>query len=124
MYLLMSNAVDDPKRVHVIACGVLAVDLQAAARRLGIDVSLEFLPGGLHSRPMELRQRLQERIDAASSRRRADMIAVGYGVCGLGTAGLHARNLPLALPRVNDCIALFLGSDRAYKEQFAKSPGT
>jgi N-methylhydantoinase A/oxoprolinase/acetone carboxylase beta subunit len=45
-------------------------------------------------------------------------------VCGLGTAGLHARNLPLALPRVNDCIALFLGSDRAYKEQFAKYPGT
>ena len=124
MYLLMSNVVDDPKRVHVIACGVLAVDLQAAARRLGIDVSLEFLPGGLHSRPMELRQRLQERIDAASSRRRADMIAVGYGVCGLGTAGLHARNLPLALPRVNDCIALFLGSDKAYKEQFAKYPGT
>jgi len=124
MYLLVSNVVDDPKRVHVIACGVLAVDLQAAARRLGIDVSLEFLPGGLHSRPMELRQRLQERIDAASSRRRADMIAVGYGVCGLGTAGLHARNLPLGLPRVNDCIALFLGSDRAYKEQFAKYPGT
>jgi N-methylhydantoinase A/oxoprolinase/acetone carboxylase beta subunit len=120
----MSNAVDEPKRVHVIACGVLAVDLQSAARRLGIDVSLEFLPGGLHSRPMELRQRLQERIDAASSRRRADMIAVGYGVCGLGTAGLHARNLPLALPRVNDCIAMFLGSDRAYKEQFAKYPGT
>ena len=120
----MSNVVDDPKRVHVIACGVLAVDLQAAANRLGIDVSLEFLPGGLHSRPMELRQRLQERIDAASARRRADMIAVGYGVCGLGTAGLHARNLPLAMPRVNDCIALFLGSDRAYKEQFARYPGT
>jgi N-methylhydantoinase A/oxoprolinase/acetone carboxylase beta subunit len=120
----MVNAVDEPKRVHVIACGVLAIDLQSAARRLGIDVSLEFLPGGLHSRPMELRQRLQERIDAASSRRRADMIAVGYGVCGLGTAGLHARNLPLALPRVNDCIAMFLGSDKAYKEQFAKYPGT
>ncbi len=115
---------DDPKRVHVIACGVLAVDLQAAAQRVGIDVSLEFLPGGLHRTPMELRQRLQERIDAASRQLRADMIAIGYGVCGLGTAGLHARNLPLALPRVNDCIALFLGSDKAYREQFAKCPGT
>jgi len=116
--------VDDPKRVHVIACGVLAVDLEAVAQRVGIDVSLEFLPGGLHSTPMKLRQRLQERIDAASRQRRADMIALGYGVCGLGTEALHARNLPLALPRVNDCIALFLGSDKAYREQFAKYPGT
>lgn len=103
---------------------MLAVDLQAVAEKLGIDVSLEFLPGGLHKTPMDLRKRLQERIDAASRQNRADMIAIGYGACGLGTAALHARNLPLALPRVNDCIALFLGSDKAYREQFAKCPGT
>ena len=108
----------------MIACGVLAVDLQAAAKKLGIDITLEFLPGGLHRTPMDLRKRLQERIDAASRLKAADMIAIGYGVCGLGTAALHARNLPLALPRVNDCIALFLGSDKAYREQFAKYPGT
>lgn len=103
---------------------MLAADLQAVAEKLGVDVSLEFLPGGLHRTPMDLRKRLQERIDAASRQNRADMIAIGYGVCGLGTAALHARNLPLALPRVNDCIALFLGSDKAYREQFAKCPGT
>jgi len=120
----MSTSTKEPRRLHVIACGVLAVDLRQAIERLGMDVSIEYLPGGLHNRPLDLRARLQERIDAASRRRQADMIAVGYGVCGLGTASLHARNLPLALPRVNDCIALFLGSDAAYKEQFAKCPGT
>ena len=113
-----------PKRVHVIACAVLALDLKAVAGRLGIDVSTELLPGGLHNTPNELRRRLQEAIDKASAERRADMIAVGYGVCGLGTVGIHARNIPLAIPRVHDCIALFLGSDAAYKEQFAKYPGT
>ena len=49
---------------------------------------------------------------------------MGYGVCGLGAVGLHARNVPLAIPRVNDCIALFLGSDEAYRQQFARYPGT
>jgi len=116
--------VERPKRVHVIACGVLAADLKAAARQLGIDVSTEFLPGGLHSRPHELRRRLQDAIDRASTAHRADLIAVGYGVCGTGTVGIHARNIPLAIPRVNDCIALFLGSDAAYQEQFARYPGT
>ncbi len=52
------------------------------------------------------------------------MIAVGYGVCGLGVVGIRARTIPLAIPRVHDCIALFLGSDRAYKEQFSRYPGT
>ena len=112
------------KRVHVIACGVLAIDLKAAASETGIDVSMQFLPGGLHSRPNELRTRLQEAIDEASATQRGDMIAIGYGVCGLGTVGIHARHVPLALPRVHDCIALFLGSDAAYKEQFARYPGT
>ncbi|MEI7835612.1 MAG: DUF1638 domain-containing protein [Planctomycetota bacterium] len=112
------------KRVHVIACGVLAIDLKAVAARTGLDVSMEFLPGGLHNTPGELRRRLQEAVDAASARSAADLIAVGYGVCGLGAVGISARNIPLAIPRVHDCIALFLGSDSAYREQFAKCPGT
>ena len=112
------------KRVHVIACGVLAVDLKAVAEQTGLDLSMEFLPGGLHNQPHELRRRLQESIDRASAEQSADMIAIGYGACGMGTVGIHARQIPLAIPRVHDCIALFLGSDAAYKEQFAKYPGT
>ncbi|MEN6504933.1 MAG: hydantoinase/oxoprolinase family protein [Planctomycetaceae bacterium] len=111
-------------RVHVIACGVLAVDLKDLVARLGFDVSLSFLPGGLHSTPRELRRRLQEAVDEATAQKRGDLIAIGYGVCGLGAVGIHARTIPLAIPRVNDCIALFLGSDSAYKEQFARFPGT
>ncbi|MFO7899167.1 MAG: DUF1638 domain-containing protein, partial [Planctomycetota bacterium] len=114
----------DTKRVHLIACGVLAADLEAVAEELGLEVSTEFLPAGLHNRPHELRRRLQAAIDRASARRRPDRIAIGYGLCGMGTVGIHARHVPLAIPRVNDCIALFLGSDAAYREQFAKFPGT
>ncbi|NUQ63539.1 MAG: DUF1638 domain-containing protein [Pirellulales bacterium] len=110
--------------IHVIACGVLAIDLEDIARRLGLRLTTDFLPGGLHDRPHELRRRLQEAIDQASAVFRGERIVVGYGVCGLGSVGIHARNVPLVIPRVNDCIAMFLGSDRAYREQFVRYPGT
>jgi N-methylhydantoinase A/oxoprolinase/acetone carboxylase beta subunit len=108
----------------VIACGVLAIDIQHVAERLGLEVTTDFLEGGLHDRPGELRRRLQEAIDRASSDGRCDRIAVGYGICGRGTVGIRARGVPLALPKAQDCIALFLGSDAAYRREFARFPGT
>ena len=109
-------------RVHVIACGVLAVDIRAVAEHLDVEIHTEFLEAGLHERPGELRRRLQEAIDRASPT--CDRIAVGYGVCGRGTVGIRARGVPLAIPRAQDCIALFLGSDAAYRREFWRFPGT
>ncbi len=114
----------EARRVHLIACGVLGVDLKAVVEYLGINVTTTLLPGGLHNNPHELRIRLQQAIDDASADSKCDLIAVGYGVCGRGTVGLRAGKVPLAIPLVHDCIALFLGSDRAYREQFARYPGT
>jgi len=111
-------------RVHVIACGVLALDIRRAAEMSGISVTSEYLEGGLHARPLELRARLQEAVDRASEAQNCDRIAIGYGICGGGTIGLHARGVPLVIPKVHDCIALFLGSDAAYKKQFRMFPGT
>ncbi len=112
------------KRIHVIACGVLAIDIRRTAQALGLRVTSEYLPGGLHSHPRQLRETLQEAVDRASAAGLCDRIVVGYGICGRGTLDIHARNIPLAIPRVHDCIALFLGSDAAYREQFARCPGT
>ena len=113
-----------PLRIHVLACGVLAADLRALAPQAAVTLTLDLLPGKLHQTPQDLRRRLQERIDAVSAGNRADLIAIAYGVCGRGTAGLTARAIPLRIPRVHDCIALFLGSDSAYREQFGRYPGT
>jgi len=110
--------------VRVIACGVLALDLKQVARELGLDITADFLPGGLHNQPLELRRRLQEAVDAASADGKVDRLVIGYGICGRGTIGLRARRIPLALPRVHDCIALFLGSDDAYRREFSRYPGT
>lgn len=111
-------------RVHVVACGVLAIDIKTLAEKLGTSITTDFLEGGLHSTPGELRRRLQASIDRASAAGGCDKIAVGYGICGRGSVGIHARNIPLAIPRVHDCIALFLGSDSAYRREFSRFPGT
>ena len=115
---------DTRERVHVIACGVLAIDIRRLAEQLGMGITIELNEGGLHENPGELRRRLQAAIDRASASGQCDRIAVGYGVCGRGTVGVHARSVPLAIPKAHDCIALFLGSDAAYRQEFARFPGT
>lgn len=115
---------NDNDKVTVIACGVLAADLKHLVPTLGREINLHFLPGGLHSTPERLRIELQKAIDEISGREAPARIVIGYGVCGRGAVGLHARTVPLVIPRVHDCIALFLGSDAEYRRQFAAHPGT
>jgi len=111
-------------RIHVVACGVLAIDIRNLAEQMGLGITLELNEGGLHENPGELRRRLQASIDRASASGQCDRIAVGYGICGRGTVGIHARNVPLVIPKAHDCIALFLGSDAAYRQEFSRFPGT
>ncbi|MBW2677667.1 MAG: DUF1638 domain-containing protein, partial [Deltaproteobacteria bacterium] len=112
------------KKTYVIACAVLALDLKRIAGELGLDIGTRFLPAGLHENPDLLRKKLQAAVDEVSHRDDCERIIVGYGVCGRGTVGIRAGSVPLAIPKVHDCIALFLGGDDAYKRQFKKYPGT
>ncbi len=112
------------KRILVIACGVLKLDLSTIIKRYDMDIDVEYLDGGLHEVPNQLRTLLQERIDEAAATTEYERIAIGYGICGRGTVGLYARNIPLTIPKVHDCIALFLGSDLAYRKEFNDNPGT
>lgn len=53
-----------------------------------------------------------------------DAILFGYGLCNNGLAGLRAESIPLVLPRAHDCITMFLGSQRRYREIFEANPAT
>ena len=112
------------KTPFVIACAVLALDIKYAAEQLGTNIGTKFLQGGLHNRPNRLREKLQAAIDEISASDRCDRIIIGYGICGRGTVGIQSRDIPLVLPKVHDCIALFLGGDAAYRQEFKKYPGT
>jgi hypothetical protein len=49
---------------------------------------------------------------------------LGYGLCSRAVVGLRSGGRRLIIPRVDDCIAIFLGSDTEYRKQHRSSPGT
>jgi hypothetical protein len=106
-------------RTRVIACATVIEEMLPF---LPTEISYEILDFGLHLKPGNLRETLQTTIDAASTE--ADTILLGYGLCSMAVVGLTAPNSTLVVPRVDDCIAIFLGSRTAYKEQSSQEPGT
>lgn len=84
-------------------------------------VSTHFLDYGLHSIPKQLKQVLQEQIDAISE---PSLIVLGYGLCGNGLDEIQAGVHTLVVPKADDCIAIFMGSRQRYLEQFHENPGT
>jgi len=103
----------------IIACATIIEEMLPL---LPEDVTYEVLDFGLHLTPEKLRSKLQEAIDAASAE--ADTIILGYGLCSMAVVGLKATECTLVVPRVDDCIAVFLGSRAAYKRQSSQEPGT
>lgn len=106
-------------RRRVIACATVIEEMLPF---LPEDVSSDVLDFGLHLRPGELKKALQAKIEEASGQ--ADVLLLGYGLCSMAAVGLQATTAHLVIPRVDDCIAIFLGSCEAYKEQSQKEPGT
>ncbi len=104
---------------RVIACATVIEEMLPF---LPADVPHEVLDFGLHINPAELKKVLQEKIDEASPK--ADVLLLGYGLCSMAVVGLKATTATLVIPRTDDCIAIFLGSCNAYKEQAKKEPGT
>jgi hypothetical protein len=110
-------------RILLIGCEVLLRELCDAITHSPHLIDARFLPKGLHDQGgRAMRMGLQEAVDAAEGRP-YDAIALGYGLCGNGLAGLTARSIPLVLPRAHDCIALIMGSRQAFGQYFRDHPG-
>jgi hypothetical protein len=103
----------------VVACATVIEEMR---QHLPSGMKCHVLDFGLHITPQELRRALQETIDALAPE--VDTILLGYGLCSMAVVGLQARDCTLVVPRVDDCIAIFLGSGAAYREQARGEPGT
>ena len=110
-------------RLKLIACEVLYRELCAAAARSPNQVDVEFLSKGLHDQGhAAMCAALQAAVDRVSPDS-FDAIAMGYGLCGNGAAGLVTRSLPLVVPRAHDCIALLMGGRDRYQTYFESTRG-
>jgi hypothetical protein len=106
-------------RTKVIACATVIEEMLPL---LPPGVDYRVLDFGLHVNPEALKRALQETVDAWATL--AETILLGYGLCSQAVVGLRTNDCTLVVPKVDDCIAIFLGSGEAYKAQSRAEPGT
>jgi hypothetical protein len=109
----------DYTNTKVIACATV---IEEMLPYLPAGMAHEVLDFGLHLKPENLKRVLQEAIDASC--KNYSTLMMGYGLCSMAVVGLNSRGCTLVIPRVDDCIAIFLGSRQAYSEQSKKEPGS
>lgn len=109
----------------LVGCSIFKNEIQFLEPHITSRVDYYWLPQRLHNRPLELRRLVQEEIDTVDrSGNPYDAIVLLYGLCSKGTVGIFSRNHSLVVPKVQDCIAILLGSNRRYRDHFAQKPGT
>ncbi len=106
--------------VVVVSCQVLQ-DMLVRLLPDGMAQQVTFMDYGLHRVPGKMTPALQEILDGIEE---PSVVMLGYGLCGNGLKGLRAGKHILLVPRVDDCIALLLGSHRDYIREFEAVPGT
>lgn len=106
-------------RTLILACATVIEEMLPL---MPPTMKYKVLDFGLHVNPDQLRTVLQNEIDFAHSK--FDTIILGYGLCSQAVIGIKATHCTLVIPRVDDCIAIFLGSCKAYQQQFKSEPGT
>jgi hypothetical protein len=105
--------------VHLIACATVIEEMLPL---ISNTMSYEKLDFGLHKNPEALKKKLQNRLENLP--REIHTVILGYGLCSQAVVGLTGGRCTLILPRVDDCIAIFLGSAGARREQNRINPGT
>lgn len=111
------------QRTVVIACATVIEEMLPL---MPPDMEQHVLEFGLHAYPARLRVTLQAKIDEVVAAHPGEELTIllGYGLCSQALVGVEARGCTLVLPRVDDCIAIFLGSRGAYNQQARTEPGS
>jgi hypothetical protein len=109
----------NPEHCKLLACAAVIEEILPF---MPPRMSYEVLDFGLHTDPKSLRISLQSAIN--SSAPDIETILLGYGLCAQAVVGLESGSRTLIIPRVDDCIAIFLGSAAEYQKQYHTVPGT
>jgi hypothetical protein len=117
----MTNKIEklDYNTTHLISCATVLEEVLAV---LPSGLTYQKMEFGLHADPEKLRQALQTAVDATAINIKT--ILLGYGLCSRAVAGVKSDSCTIIVPKVDDCIAIFLGSDAEYQAQHRNEPGT
>ena len=104
--------------LKLIACPAVLGELADGATD-GIDT--HELEAQLHLSPERLKAAL--RVAVAEADKPGATIVLGYGLCSNSVLGLKTEHATLVVPRVDDCIAMLLGSNEAFAAENDKERG-
>jgi len=117
-----ASSTSSSPRVALLACRVFEKEIALYAANARHIVETRYFEVGLHDRPDQLRATLQTELDSLAAREDIDAVALAYGLCGRGTAGLRAAKHRLVIPRAHDCITVFMGSKEHYAAHQKRCP--
>ncbi len=107
---------------RMLACDILRPELEMLCARMAEPPAITYLEVGLHDVPDKLRAAFQEAVDAMEDENEGELtILCGYTLCGRGLCGVQANRATLVIPRLHDCVPLFLGITP--KEALVRVPG-
>ena len=90
----------------IIACDNLKDEIEYILNKNNKNKEVIYIKSQLHNTPKLLKQEIQKEIDKQKT---VNNIILLFGVCGNGTIGLKSENANIIMPRVDDCISLYLG---------------
>ncbi len=117
--------------MHIFSCRVFTRELSYFIAKSKNIVDVTYLPQGLHESPQLLKSELNaaikkfhDQVENWQRRRKPDYLALCFGLCSESIVGVEAIDIPIVVPRVDDCIGVYLGSEQRYLECFEKYKGT
>jgi hypothetical protein len=103
----------------LIGCPAVLGEMADGATE-GIDC--QELDARLHLRPKLLQEALVSAV--ADADKPGSTIVLAFGLCSNAVLGLKTEHANLVVPKVDDCIAMFLGSNAAFEAESTKACGT
>lgn len=96
----------------IIACKTLEDEVKQALEAIGDKSRVIWIESGLHNYPERLKETLQKSINSITD---SDYILLIFGLCGNSLLDLQSETATLVIPKVDDCISLFLGGNSKRK---------
>lgn len=99
----------------ILACGMLRGELEAAMKKTGSTIPVEWVEEGLHEWPTQLQAELRKQISALE--KTYDTIILAYALCGNAIVGLGSERAKLVAIRFDDCLRMQLALEHGQTPQ-------
>lgn len=96
-------------KIKVLACETLRDEIESVMKKSNLDYEVIWLESGLHNTPKRLHKCIQEKLDSITE---CDRLLMAIGRCGNSVLDLVTGDYETVMPKVEDCISLFFGSDK------------